>query len=304
MGLLGWTFKIHPLFGSDKILVQNSQTTSGHIWALTYSNLHSCSTNTFNRSFDQFRILWPSSLPFNNLNQVQNHRSGVYSLRYFHTTHSVNNYLQWIHSLFQMSRPSIAHCYEKIVEDPTLLHLFSLKEYSSMQELPCLGALQFRLISEGFFICIASPDKWGKTGVKFVTLTGLKKSGQTTNTVILITNGIGERYLGMVMVICHPEQARIKACDALSALCQLNPSELSVVVIRRYPNTPYIPRGTSCSLYLDVGPFLGGIASTQFPLDRLNLCQVLSFSESEVLLPHEVGRGVRDIPPSPIVPMG
>ena len=31
------------------------------------------------------------------------------------------------------------------------------------------------------------------------------------------------------------------------------------------------------------------MASTQFPLDRLHLCQLLPFSESEVLLPCKVG---------------
>ena len=125
--------------------------------------------------------------------------------------------------------------------------------------------------------------------MKFVTLTGLKKSGETTNMAVLITNWVGERDLGMVMVFCHPDQASIEACDALSALHQHNSSELSVVVVRRYSNTPYIPRVMSHSLSLDVGTFSGCVASTQFPLDRLCLCQLLSFSKSEVWLPHEVG---------------
>ena len=41
---------------------------------------------------------------------------------------------------------------------------------------------------EGFFGHIASPDKWGKAGVEFLTLTGLKMSGKTTNMMILITS--------------------------------------------------------------------------------------------------------------------
>ena len=47
--------------------------------------------------------------------------------------------------------------------------------------------------------------------MEFITLTSLKKSGGTTNMVMLITNGLGERYLGMVMVFCHPDQDRIEA---------------------------------------------------------------------------------------------
>ena len=60
---------------------------------------------------------------------------------------------------------------------------------------------------------------------------------------ILITNGVGERNLGMVMVFCHPNQVKMEACDVLSTLCQCESSELSVVVVRRYSNTSYIPRG-------------------------------------------------------------
>ena len=47
------------------------QTTSGHIWALTYSILHSCSVNTCNRSFNHFRIQQSCSLPFNNLKELR-----------------------------------------------------------------------------------------------------------------------------------------------------------------------------------------------------------------------------------------
>ena len=151
------------------------------------------------------------------------------------------------------------------MEDPTLLHLFSLEKYSSTQELPCLGTLQFRLISEDFFACIASPDKWGKIGVEFITLTSLKKSGGTTNMAIPITNRVGERDLGMVTVFCHTDQVSIEACDALSALHQCDSLEPSTAVLRRYSNTPYIPRGTLHSLYLDVGTFSGTLLLPKFP---------------------------------------
>ena len=167
--------------------------------------------------------------------------------------------------------PTIAKCYKEIVEDPTLLWLFFREEYSSIQELPCLGALQFRLILEGFFTCIASPDNWGKTRVEFLALTSLKRSGEATKSAILIINGVAERDLGMMMVFCHPNQAKIEACDALSTLHQCDSLGPSVVVMRRYSNTPYIPWGTSHSLYLDVVTLSGGTFSAQFPQDRLHL---------------------------------
>ena len=73
-----------------------------------------------------------------------------------------------------------------------------------------------------------------------------------------------------------------------------------MVVVRRYSNTPYIPRGMSHVLYLDMGTFSGGIASAQFPLDRLHLCQLLPFSKSEVLLQCEVGEeGLKTYPNLP-----
>ena len=175
------------------------------------------------------------------------------------------------------------------MEDPALLHLCSLGEYSSIQELPCLGTLQLRLISEGFFTCIASPDRWRKTGGiyhpnQFKEEWRNHQYGNPHHWW-----GKRERDLGMVMVFCHPNQARIETCDALSTLHQNNLSELSVVVVRIYSNTSYIPRGTSHSLYLDVDTLSGGTGSAQFPLDRLHLHQLLPFSKSEVLVPHEVG---------------
>ena len=60
-----------------------------------------------------------------------------------------------------MSWPTRAKCYEEISEDPTLLQLFLLEEYSSVQELPCVGTLWFRFISEGFFTHVAFPNNWG-----------------------------------------------------------------------------------------------------------------------------------------------
>ena len=108
--------------------------------------------------------------------------------------------------------------------------------------------------------------------MEFLTLTGLKRSGETTNSAILNTNGAGKGDLGMVTVFCHPDHAKREACDALSTLHQPNSSEPSMVVVRRYSNTPCIPWGMSHSLYLDVDNLSGCASFAQFPLDRLHLC--------------------------------
>ena len=58
---------------------------------------------------------------------------------------------------------------------------------------------------------------------------------------ILATDRVGQGNLGVVITFCHHNQAKMKASDALSGLHQCNLSEPSMVVVRRYTNTPYIP---------------------------------------------------------------
>ena len=153
--LHGWTARICPPFW---VRPNSGSKFPDYIWALTYVAHHSHSMNMFNRSFDQFRFHWSCSLCFNNFKQVQDHRPGVHSLRYFLTTHSVSYHLDQICSLLQMLWPSITHCYEEIIEDTSLLYWFPQEEYSSTQKLPCLGTFQFRIVLEGFFIYLSSPN--------------------------------------------------------------------------------------------------------------------------------------------------
>ena len=159
-----------------------------------------------------------------------------------------------------------------------------------MQELSCLGALQFRLISEGFFCLCCFSQQLGKDwgGISHPTWSeeewGNHQFGDPHHQW-----GRREGF-DMVMVFCHPNQTKIEAYDVLSTLPQCNSLELSVVVVGRYSNTPCIPWGMSHSLYLDVGTLSGSSSSTQFPLDRLCLCQLIPFSRTEVLLQCEEGK--------------
>ena len=61
----------------------------------------------------------------------------------------------------------------------------------------------------------------------------------------------------------------------------------SVVVVRRYTNTPSIPQGISKLLYLDASTLSGGASSIRFPLDSLHIWRLLLYSKTKVLLPHE-----------------
>ena len=118
------------------------------------------------------------------------------------------------------------------------------QECISLQELPILDTLHFRLNSERLFAHIASHDIWMKTGVEFITDIRPKTSREATPRVNLITDRVGEERLGMVMVFCHHDQNKM-ASDALSVLCQWESPDPSEVMVRGYTNTPYIPQGTS-----------------------------------------------------------
>ena len=59
--------------------------------------------------------------------------------------------------------------------------------------------------------------------------------------VILITDGVEKENIGMVTVFCCHNPNKMEPSDAFPALCQCDTQEPSVVVVRRYTNTPYIP---------------------------------------------------------------
>ena len=186
-----------------------------------------------------------------------------------------------------MSWPHIVKCYNDIVEDPSLLWLFLEKEWTSLWELPLLSTLQFRLILERSFTCIASPDIQGKARVEFATHTAWSISGEAIPMVVLVTDGVGEGNLGLVKTFCCHDEAKMEPSDVLSALCWWDSSEPTMVVLKRYTNTPYIPQGTSWLLFLDVSMHQGGNFSTQFPLHQLWLCRLIPLSANEVVLPWE-----------------
>ena len=163
--------------------------------------------------------------------------------------------------------PSVVRCYDEIVEDASILWLFPEKECTSFWELPVLGVLWLKLISEGLFAHIAFHDIWRKTGEEFMTNTGPRISSEATPMAILITDGVEGENLGMVTAFCHHDQIKMEASDGLSALCQHNAPEPSVVVVRWYTNTPYpyIPQGTSQLLYLNVSTLSPSLGKLSLP---------------------------------------
>ena len=130
---------------------------------------------------------------------------------------------------------------------------------------------------------------WTKAGVKFITSNGQKISGKSIPIVILVTGGVGEGKLGMVATLCHHDQAKVETSKALFALCQHDSLEPSVVVVRRYTNSLYLPWGPFSFLYLYMTTLSGGTSSAQFPMDWLCLCRLHPYSNTKVVLLGEEG---------------
>ena len=108
--------------------------------------------------------------------------------------------------------------------------------------------------------------------------------------VILVTDWVEEGNLDMVTTLFHHNQAKVEAAEALSALHQWDLPQASMVVVRRYTNSPYIPQGSFSFLYLDMTSLSRSISSAQFSLDWLCLGSLLPYSDTKVVLPWEKGQ--------------
>ena len=88
--------------------------------------------------------------------------------------------------------------------DTNLIQWFPENEGTSINELPCLHALHFCVVSEGLFAKLIYPEVWGQARVDFITHSSKKVSSEEIMWMaILITDGVGEGKLGMVTIFCH-----------------------------------------------------------------------------------------------------
>ena len=124
--------------------------------------------------------------------------------------------------------------------------------------------------------------------MEFLTHNGSKISGEATPTVIFIKDWMREGKLGLVTIFCHHNQVKLEASEVLSALCQHDSLEPSMVVVW-FTKSPYTPWGPFSFPYLDVTTLCRGATSTQFPLYRLCPWKLLPHSSAEVVLPQEEG---------------
>ena len=143
---------------------------------------------------------------------------------------------------------TISKCYEEILADPSLWQLFPEEEWRSMHELPFLGALQFWIVLERLFSCFTSASNQGKARVEFINNSDQKISSEVIHVAVLVMDREEEESLGMVTTFCHHDQAKVESLEVLSTLLQQDCPKLSIVVVKIFANSPYLPRGLLASL--------------------------------------------------------
>ena len=91
---------------------------------------------------------------------------------------------------------------------------------------------------------------------------------------VLAINGVEEGSLGMVTTFCHHDYVKVEPPEVLSTLVQQDSPKPSVVVVKIFTNSPYLPQGSFSFPYLDVTSLSVGATTTQFPLAWLCLCRL------------------------------
>ena len=124
-------------------------------------------------------------------------------------------------------------------------------------------------------------------GEKLDWSSSLTPAGEIIPLVVLVTDELEEENLGMVTTFCHHDQAKVEPSEVLSTLLQQDCPRLSVVVVKIFTNSPYIPHGSFSFPYLDVTTLAVGMFAAQFPLAWLWLYRLLPFSSTQVVLPCE-----------------
>ena len=83
----------------------------------------------------------------------------------------------------------------------------------------------------------------------------MRISSEIIHMAVLIANGVEEGSLGMVTTFCHHDQAKVESSAVLSTLHQWDSPKPSIVVVKIFVNSPYLPCRSSSFLYLDVITF-------------------------------------------------
>ena len=82
---------------------------------------------------------------------------------------------------------------------------------------------------------------WGQARVEFFLGGSWKISGEIIPMVVLITDGVEKGSLGMMTAFCCHDQAKVEPPEAFSTLHQLDSPKPSIVVVKIFANSPYLP---------------------------------------------------------------
>ena len=101
----------------------------------------------------------------------------------------------------------------------------------------------------------------------------------------------------MVTTFCHHDQAKVEPSEALSTLVHWDSSELNIVVVKIFTNSPYLWQGSFGFPYLDITTLSVGMPTAQFPLAWLCICKLLPYSSTWVILQcKKEGEGLKVYP--------
>ena len=98
--------------------------------------------------------------------------------------------------------------------------------------------------------------------MEFIFSSSQTISGEIIPMVGLITNRVEGGSLSMVTTFCHHDQANVKSLEVLSILSQQDSPKPSVVVVKIFANSTYLPQGSSSFLYLDITTLSSGALTT------------------------------------------
>ena len=144
-------------------------------------------------------------------------------------------------------------CYVELLADPALLQSFPQDEWTSIHELSYLDTLHFQVVSEGLFSWLISLHLWGQAKVDFITNSGRKAMGdEVIPMTVLVTDGVDEGSLGMATIFSQSDQAKVEPSAVLLILLQWESSELGIVLMKIFTNSPYFQQGSFGLPFLDI----------------------------------------------------
>ena len=105
--------------------------------------------------------------------------SGDYSPGYFYTIYLIKSKPNAFYSsyrMLQLPQLMISGCYDELLADLSLLQSFFEDKWTSVNELPHMGALCFCTVLEGLFTQLVSLVLWAQTKVRFITSSSRKNN--------------------------------------------------------------------------------------------------------------------------------